>query len=172
VIYITYQYDRRVLMEIRFNVIGTDRKKLVQVIVEILKSDVKYLGAPTFAYEVDRFIIDKNGTVSFDEKTEKEKIETLVAQLAEQGFIADPPVSITPEGKSHDMGEQHANNGNTTGLTITLPLDKVSVGNLTKLLDAKGGLIGKALGIPATPIEVNGDTVSFPWFDILPERPM
>lgn len=40
----------------------------------------------------------------------------------------------------------------TTGLTISIPLDKVVVGNLTNLLDAKGTLIKKALGIAELPI--------------------
>ena len=38
------------------------------------------------------------------------------------------------------------------GLTVEIPLDKVAVGNLTKLLDAKGGLIRKALGITDLPL--------------------
>ena len=55
------------------------------------------------------------------------------------------------------------------GLTVQVPLGKVNVGNLTGILDAKGHLIRKALGIDATPIEVTEETVSFPWFTELPE---
>ena len=50
------------------------------------------------------------------------------------------------------------------GLTVEIPLDKVAVGNLTKLLDAKGNLIRKALGITDLRIEVLDDRVAFPWF--------
>ena len=49
-------------------------------------------------------------------------------------------------------------------LTVEIPLDKVAVGNLTKLLDAKGNLIRKALGITDLHIEVLDDRVAFPWF--------
>ena len=56
-----------------------------------------------------------------------------------------------------------------TGLTVSVPLDKVSVGNLTKLLEAKGSLIKKALGIDALPVEVGDTAVSFPWFSEAPE---
>lgn len=55
------------------------------------------------------------------------------------------------------------------GLTVEIPLDKVDVGNLTKLLDAKGGLIKKALGISELPIEVLEDRAAFPWFSELPD---
>ena len=55
------------------------------------------------------------------------------------------------------------------GLTVEIPLDKVAVGNLTKLLDAKGNLIRKALGITDLRIEVLDDRVAFPWFGKLPD---
>ncbi len=56
-----------------------------------------------------------------------------------------------------------------TGLTVSVPLDKVNVGNLTKLLDAKENLIEKALGINSLPIEIGEEAVSFPWFEAAPD---
>ena len=41
----------------------------------------------------------------------------------------------------------------------------MTVGNLTKLLDAKGNLIKKALGITDLRMELLDDRVAFPWFD-------
>lgn len=153
----------------RFNVTGTERKKLVSAISQIAVAEAKYLGMPSAAYRVDYFTIDKNGAVSFDDRADSEKIENLVARLAEQGFNPEPLENIAIEETSPNTGEHRADSGNETGLVITLPLDKVSVGNLTKLLDAKGRLISKALGIPATPFEVKEDTISFPWFDAVPD---
>ena len=49
-------------------------------------------------------------------------------------------------------------------ITIEIPADKVNVDNLQKLLDAKGWLIRKALGIESLAFEVTEDKVSFPWF--------
>ena len=46
----------------RFNVTGTDRKRLVAAIVEILNTKQQYLGAPTFAYQHgDEYTLDKTG---------------------------------------------------------------------------------------------------------------
>lgn len=56
----------------------------------------------------------------------------------------------------------------TTGLTISITLDKVAVGNLTNLLDAKGTLIKKALGITELPIIIEEEVISFPWFEEMP----
>ena len=50
------------------------------------------------------------------------------------------------------------------GLTVEIPLENTAVGNLTKLLDAKGRLIRRALAVESLPIEVTDSTVKFPWF--------
>ena len=55
------------------------------------------------------------------------------------------------------------------GLTISLPLDKVDVGNLTNIIDAKRSLIKKALGVENLDIEVIEATVTFPWFTAMPK---
>ena len=62
--------------------------------------------------------------------------------------------------EASEIEPQEAN----VGLTVEIPLDKVAVGNLTKLLEAKGNLIRKALGIADLRIEVLEDRVTFPWF--------
>lgn len=57
----------------------------------------------------------------------------------------------------------------TGGLTVTLPLDAADVAKLAKILEAKGALIRKALGIDDLPVEAGEDTVSFPWFSEMPD---
>ena len=47
---------------------------------------------------------------------------------------------------------------------MEIPLESAAVGNLTKLLDAKGGLIRRALAVEDIRIEVTDSTVKFPWF--------
>jgi hypothetical protein len=152
---------------LKFNVAGTERKRLVGAISEITGAEGKYLGMPSAAYQVDCFTVDRNGEVIFADHDDSEKTENLLARLADQGFEPEPSENSTVVNNS-DTGEQCFEDDDETGLTISLPLDKVSVENLTKLLDAKGSLISKALKIPATPIEVNEDTISFPWFDTIP----
>ena len=69
-----------------YNVTGAERKRLVQAISAYTQADSKYLGTPTFAYEVDYFHIDRNGVVSFDDRADSEEIEGLIEALVEQGF--------------------------------------------------------------------------------------
>lgn len=70
-------------MEIRFNVTGAERKKLVSAISEVLNAPTKYLGAPTFAYEVGGCHIDKTGTVAGEDDRK------LVTALVAQGFTTE-----------------------------------------------------------------------------------
>lgn len=51
-------------MRINYNVTGPERKALVTAISQELNAQTNYLGAPTFAYEVGGYCIDKNGLVT------------------------------------------------------------------------------------------------------------
>ncbi len=140
-------------MTITINAQGAERKRLVKTISDWLGVPAKYCGAPTFNYEVDYFTIDKSGSLTFDDMADSEVIERLLQHIYDEGFDID---------QSHTEDEP-------TGLTVSIPLDKVAVGNLTNLLDAKGNLIKKALGIDNLPIEIGEETVSFPWFSEMPD---
>ena len=74
--------------ELNYNVTGSERKHLVTVIANATECKATYLGAPSFAYEVDYFTISKEGCVSFDDRADSEEIERLITTLAEQGFEA------------------------------------------------------------------------------------
>ncbi len=141
-------------MTIHYNVTGAKRKELVNLIANFTGCSPIYKGAPTFAYEVDYFTITKDGTLEFDDRADSEVIERLLEMLYDNIFIAE----------SEEEAESES-----TGLTIEMPIEKVKAGNLTSLLDAKGGLIRKALGVDALPIEIGETTVKFPWFAELPE---
>jgi hypothetical protein len=159
-------------MTINYNCTGADRKKLVASIAEITGADSKYLGAPTFAYQVDHFTIDRNGGVTFDDRADSEEIENLLEKLDAAGFHAEPVTdggdAVAPAEKVTEVSTEETTDPHGYGLTITLPSDSLPSGalvNLTNLLTAKGQLIQKALGVEALPVEVSPDTVSFPWFE-------
>ena len=178
-----YQNERTVLkMKIRYNRIGSGRKALVRAIEEITECTAQYLGAPTFAYQVDYFTIEKDGTLEFDDRADSEKIENLLEQLAERGFegtaaetpntAAEMPHTVAEtEAEELSAETETARHSESLGLTVAIPMDSTAVGNLKKLLEAKGNLIKKAFGIDSLPIEVKEETVEFPWFEtVSPEE--
>ena len=54
-------------MRINYNVTGTDRKALVRAMVELLGEPPIYQGAPSFAYAVGGYRVDKDGVVNVPE---------------------------------------------------------------------------------------------------------
>ena len=136
-------------MELKYNVTGADRKRLVNLIAEITGGDAKYLGAPTFAYEVDCFTIDKNGSVTFDDRADSEEIEQIIERLYEAGFTAE----------NAELDESR--------ICISMPkslFTDTALENLKALIAAKGALIRKAICVTELPILIEEDKVCFPWF--------
>lgn len=140
-------------MKANYNVTGNDRKALVAAIEKLTGDKAVYMRMPTCAYEIGDVTVDKEGGVTCEDA---DKLERIIHSLISDGF--------TPEDTEVVESDDEA-----TGLTVSLPLDKVAIGNLTDLLTAKESLIKKALGIDDLGIEVSEDTVSFPWFPELPE---
>lgn len=155
-------------MRVEFNRIGTERKALVTAISEILGTKAKYMGMPTAAYDFGGLIVDKTGALEFEESIFPKYIETLLQKLAERGFAAENSEDLEQEEEVFEEPEETPQS-ESVGLTITVPLEKVKVGNLTNLLEAKGELIKKALGADDIRIEVDEEKVSFPWFSELPD---
>lgn len=136
-------------MTINYNVTGPERKKLVQTIAEILECDSQYLGAPSFAYQINYFTVDNTGALSFDDRADSNEVEQLIEALCEQGFEAEASAEVSI-------------------LSIAYPRAKMSdagIERLKQLLEAKGNLIKKALGAQDLPIELDDEKISFPWFN-------
>ena len=121
-----------------------------------------YMRMPTCAYEIGDITVDKEGGVTCEDA---DKLTRIIESLLADGFTPEDAEEV----ESIDEEITAENDDEATGLTVSLPLDKVAVGNLTNLLTAKESLIKKALGIDDLGIEVTEDTVSFPWFPEMPE---
>jgi len=155
-----------------YNVTGSDRKELVNLVAETIGSPAKYQGAPSFAYTVDYITIDRNGVLSFDNRADTGVIENLLEQLAEHGFTAElpetapdsPDTAENSEVEEVPGDEEITEHDETVGLTIYLPKDKANIDLLRQLVQGKSGLIKKALGLKELPIEEDSDEIVFPWF--------
>ena len=155
-----------------YNVTGSDRKELVNLVSETIGSPAKYQGAPSFAYTVDFITIDRNGVLSFDDRADTGVIENLLEQLAAHGFNAElpetapdsPDTAENSEVEEVPGDEEITEHDETVGLTIYLPKDKANIDLLRQLVQGKSGLIKKALGLKDLPIEEDSDEIVFPWF--------
>lgn len=134
-------------MEFKYNVTGSDGKELVTAVCEITEHETKYIGAPSFAYEIGGYTIDKTGTLIADDSINSDEAEMLVEALLERGF--------TPEGAQENT------------ISIELSREDISdeqIDNLRKILASKATLIKKALGVTDLTVIVTDDRLCFPWF--------
>ena len=144
-------------MTVKTNAQGKERKRLVLTIAKWTGDQVKYAGAPSFAYEVGGITIDKEAGIDFGNALPDEAIDRLLQHLYDEGF--EPDMSI--EEAAEDGGDEFS------GICISMPrslfTDK-NLENLKAITAAKESLIKKALGADSLPIEVTDTKVSFPWF--------
>ena len=154
-------------MELHFNATKESRKAMVEAISNELGIKAKYLGVPSCAYQVGEYRIEKDGTLIFENENIEESSEIIDACVMATGITPSEWEKNTEPEEAAEIAEP--TESESTGLTVSLPLDNVMVGNLTRLLEVKGQLIKKALGISELPIEIGEDTISFPWFSKLPD---
>ena len=136
-----------------------NRKAVAARLAEITGAEARYTRVPRCAYEVGAYILEKDGSITITEDADLQPLKILVDEGLVENFEA-PADEPTTES-------------DPIGLTVEIPFDKVNAGNLMKLLDAKGDLIKKALGISDIRIEMKEDRVTFPWFtEVKPDSAM
>ena len=134
-------------MSVPYNLTGAARKALVQAISEILGKPAVYQGAPTFAYAIDFYSVDKNGALSYPDNISPEDARQLVSRLRERGY--------TPE--------------NDNAFTVELPragFSATALDNLQKIIASKAELFKRALGTDTVDVEVLENKLRFPWFTL------
>jgi len=178
-------------MQINYNVTGDKRKSLVGAISQELNTPAKYLGAPTFSYEVGGYHIDKNGVVTGEDNYELiADLQGLhdLAPVSEEYDTPLPEAEPIPEGLQipyeaalggrvspyHDYEEppmhetpEQDETLELGGLTIEMPrsaFTDAALENLKRLVESKATLIKKAIGTDFVSIIEGEETISFPWF--------
>lgn len=144
-------------MQINYNVTGSKRKALVNAISQELNAPVKYLGAPTFAYEVADYNVNKNGVLSGPDN--KELVDDLLG-LHDFKAISEEFDTPPPKAEANETEE-------SINLIIQMPradFTDTALENLKGLVESKAALIKKALDTDSIPIIVNDEFVAFPWF--------
>ena len=159
-------------MQIKYNVTGDRRKAMVAVMRDVLQDTTRFLGAPSFAFQVGAYTVDKNGNITCPNETDEAQIAMLVRELAHDGFIGErigEPVKpaeqqiietprkviVTPTLESLDR------------LSVEMPKDGMTptaMENLRRLVASKATLLNKALGTDSLPITEHTDRIEFGWF--------
>jgi len=141
-----------------------NRKEMVKEISTFTGLKAKYLGAPSFAYQIGNAKVLKDGTLAFDEGVNPGEASNLIYHLLDKGFKVGPQETVE-EAETKDEPQQIA-------LTIKIPktlFTPEAIENLNNILMAKGSLIQNALELDSLPeAEDEGENISFPWFKVEP----
>ena len=154
-------------MEVRFNVTGARRKELVKKVSEVLGGwEVKYLGAPTFAYRVGDFEIDRNGTLVFADRTDTKLVENVLEVLAQAGFECDEQTTETATAPTEESAHNEPTEDFVESLSVSLPndLDEHARHNLDAVIGGKATLFKAAFQTENLDYGETQGKLTFPWF--------
>ena len=159
-------------MQIKYNVTGDRRKALVAVMRDVMQDTTRYLGAPSFAFQVGAYTVDKNGTVNCPDNSDETQISMLIRELAHDGFIGErvgeaakpaEPKAVEPD----HLKKETPRTVDRDRLAVELPKDGMTptaMENLRRLVASKATLLKKALGTDSLPITEHSDRIEFGWF--------
>ncbi|MBR0160349.1 MAG: virulence protein [Oscillospiraceae bacterium] len=150
-------------MKISYNACGKERKRLAQTIGTWLGEDVKYAGAPTFAYHIGEFTLDKDGNLTAD-GTLDPKREKLLDCIDEAGFISETAGTLEKAPSIDSIKDEDS-------VTLSFPdtgFTDAAFERLKALAAAKASLITKALDTISTEViwDKHEGTIAFPWFKL------
>ncbi|MBE6092504.1 MAG: virulence protein [Selenomonas ruminantium] len=90
-------------MERNYNVSGADRKELVKVIGEALGVKPKYMGTPSYAFQIGGYEVSQHGVLTFEED---KQTASVLAAIEAAGFTAEQDASeATTEPQGDETSE-------------------------------------------------------------------
>ena len=140
-------------MKVRFNLQKEARKALVRALGEITGQEPIFLWAPTFAYTVGSYTVDRNGAVDFGD-ADYDTVQGVLSALTAEGFTG----SLEDTGCDAEPSEKKT-------ITVDAPLlSETALDNLRKMIAGKAALIKKALGTDDLTVVRIGSVLHFQWF--------
>ena len=159
-------------MQIKYNLEGSERKALLAVMREILQDTPKYMGPPTFSFEVGPYTIDRHGTLDCPDHLDSTQVAMLVRELERDGFIgerigepAKPAEQQIIETPRKEIVTPTLDN--LDRLSVEIPKDGITptaMENLRRLVASKAMLLKKSLGTDSLPMTEHSDRIEFGWF--------
>lgn len=171
-------------MRYNYNLSGSDRKPLVEAISQILDKPAVYQGAPSFAYTVGDYTVDRNGILSYNSNIHPDFAAVLISDLQERGFVAeiisdtDDDEPTTENAYDTDENEAITENIASTEVTDTDSSDILTIEvpdngftpeakeNIRKIVASKKTVLEKALESDGLPIVEKDGKITFPWFTL------
>ena len=140
------------MMKKNYNVTGPARKEMAQVVGQAVGITPVYMKMPTCAYAISNILINRNGELMWDERTDDDTIQKVMEALASAGYTAEEEAATEeaqPEAATEATEGETAADPEPVELTVSVPTARHtgnSLRNLVNLIYTRAGLINKALG--------------------------
>lgn len=171
-------------MERNYNVSGADRKRLVKTIGDALGIRPKYMGTPSFAFQIGSYEVSKHGVLIFEKD---EQTANVLAAIKAAGFMAEQTegnvlidrnkedaeetlIEAMARTNEEHIAEESApieSQEDIINLSISMPREHFSdtaLANLDALLKSKGNLIKAAFDIEEVNYTLTEERITFAWF--------
>ncbi|MEN6635197.1 MAG: hypothetical protein ABFC56_05060 [Clostridiaceae bacterium] len=159
-------------MQIKYHLEGSERKALLAVMREILQDTPKYMGPPTFSFEIGPYTIDRHGTLDCPDHLDSTQVAMLIRELERDGYVGErvgePAKPIEQEAAKMPLQEIVTPILDSLDrLSVEMPRDGMTptaMENLRRLVASKATLLKKSLGTDSLPITEHTDRIEFGWF--------
>ena len=138
-------------MRIIYNITGPERKELCNALGNFLGETPVYQRAPTYAFKIGEYTVDRNGNVECPDADTEEHLNEIVDTLKAENF----------QPKEIELAS----------LTVSLPRDSFTDDALERLrilVENKAPLFKRAFRTESLEIDTESepDKVRFPWFTL------
>lgn len=138
--------------------------------MEILGEKAEYMRTPTCAYRIGDYTIAKDGMLTWGSEVTGTAVllQALTARGWDYAIVIDTPAPEEPQLGCPSTDEEMPD-VDTYDFCIELPeeaLPDAARANLNRIIESKGNLLRKALGMDTLSYEVTDGKVRFPWFHI------
>jgi len=140
---------------------GPDNRELVTALRDL------DLNPETTDYDAAEEAAETHETAP--QEAEAETVDEQPTLEAETETVDEQPTLETETEMADEQPalESEAVEAPTNSLTIEIPMtgfDPAKIGNLRRMVEAKANLLKTAFGVEELPIQVQGDTIRFPWY--------
>ena len=179
-------------MERNYNVSGADRKRLVKTIGDALGIRPKYMGTPSFAFQIGSYEVTKHGVLIFEKDEQTASSQPLKQQDSWQSSSKGDVLTDSSKKDAEEIPQEEGtqiteieamaqtaeeyiaeesapieSQEDIINLSISMPRENFSdttLTNLDALLKSKGNLIKAAFDIEEANYTLTEERITFAWF--------
>lgn len=144
-----------------YNVTGEDRKRLVNIIGEVVGERPYYLRVPTCAYEIKAITVTKEGAMIWDGRTDNSILQAVIKKLREAGFVAEEDADERSQADEHNTPD-HPVTAESEGTPAQLHRKTTSTETYDEIHEGEEELENLCTDNEKSVTDTTGLTISFP----------